>query len=377
MLSIDSKKMFFFSFSANNRMVRIKTTPRILRMEVPNISELDEYWSDEVIVREIPWKFKVCKQDYDSQLSLCVYLYCEDQSPKKSHLASSTVKLLSEKDPIEKVTEPDIFDNSDLGSGRGIIPWSDLMDASKGYITENNAINLQMSIKVNDPNDNQASKLQFENLDKCCDEGGLTTYRLTITNIENLMAVKSPQFVLRNMPWQLTVFQNHLRHLAIRLESNEKSEGFTCDVIFTMNLKSSVNSIELIEVKQFKSYTFHSIAWSDLPWNELLNPENGFVENDQIVIEIEIKANKPVDVDQNTRKRKAKSIQSKAKSAKVMCTVCSKPIGSRQNTSFTPCGHLFCTPCIRNAIKRNRVCPNTSCGRRIILKQLQRAHLSL
>ncbi|XP_055307939.1 uncharacterized protein LOC129572057 [Sitodiplosis mosellana] len=212
------------------------------------------------------------------------------------------------------------------------------------------------------------SKLQFECVDKCCDDTFLAKYRLTIYN---LMAVQSPQFIVCNMLWRLTAFKSHLSHLTVRLESNDTSEKVRCNVKLTVKLMSSTNSIEKTGSKQFRCYNILSIGWNELPWDQLLNPDNGFVENDQAVIEVEIKTDKPEDINPNGRKRKAKQ----SKSAKMMCIICSKSIGS-ESTSFTPCGHLFCTTCIRNAIRRNGTCPNATCKRQITVKQLQRAHLT-
>lgn len=286
--------------------MRIKIAPRIHRLEVSNISQLDEFWFPDIIIKGTPWKIKVSKSQY-----FCVYLYCEDKT--RSYVATATVKLVSEIESLtqEMFTEPEVFD-SDLGTLLEIVPWSDVITPLNGYVTENDSIILTITIKSWIYPD-EKTKLAFETVDKCCDKSGLAIHRLTITNIDSLVAIISPKFILRKMPWRLSVYKAILGHLSIRLESKDGTQDVTCKVILSATLKCQVisNSIEMKASKKFLSYNTLDLHWKELSWDQVLNPENGFVINDQVIIEVEIKADKPEGINRIIQKRKAKNTQSK------------------------------------------------------------------
>lgn len=136
-------------------MGRVKISPRILHLQVPNITNLDEFWSPDVNISGIPWKIKVLKTYETDETYLGVYLFCElkDKQRDWTQATSARVKLLSDEYPIEKFLEPDVFDISDQGYGfKSMINWCDLMNPTKGYLdTANDSIYLDIAIKTLDP----------------------------------------------------------------------------------------------------------------------------------------------------------------------------------------------------------------------------------
>lgn len=87
-----------------------------------------------------------------------------------------------------------------------------------------------------------------------------------------------------------------------------------------------------------------------LSWDEVSKPENGYVNNNSITLEVKIKADKPEGDVPNVDPCNA------AKRGRFECSICLECIGG-QDISATPCGHIFCTACITTAIKKHGVCP--------------------
>lgn len=135
-----------------------------------------------------------------------------------------------------------------------------------------------------------------------------------------------------------------------------------------MKLVSSiedVKSIEKVDEKCFKSseklLTMHLVSW-----DELLKPENGFINDNSIVIEVVMQADKPqggnapLEVVHNQHK--------------LECSICLGSLG-HQAVSSTPCGHLYCSACIEISVETREVCP--SCKAVVTLDELHRVFLPL
>lgn len=111
-------------------------------------------------------------------------------------------------------------------------------------------------------------------------------------------------------------------------------------------------------------------------WDELLKPENGFVDdanNKSIAIEIEIKMNKPEGID-NHQKDGAAGTNHAAKRRKMECLICFETISS-QDVSSTKCGHVFCKPCITKSVNAYGKCP--SCNTVVTVNDLFSVYLPL
>ena len=101
-----------------------------------------------------------------------------------------------------------------------------MIDTKKGYI-KNETVNLEISIEVADPNDENKSELTFENIGPGCEADCMRKFRLSVVNIGNLIAVRSPIFIMQKLPWNLTVFKSHsFNNLSVRLESKLNGKKF-------------------------------------------------------------------------------------------------------------------------------------------------------
>lgn len=202
---------------------------------------------------------------------------------------------------------------------------------------------------------NNESILDFETIDGSCDEGCMARFRLTVTNIQNLKSVRSPDFKLGRIIWSLIILRNN-SNLGIYLHGNK-----SCEVKVIVQL-SSTND-DHIERQQTQKIEAHDGLYINdlIPWNELLKPENKFIHNNSIEIEVEIKGetcSKDVEI----------------RRIKLECGICREGIES-QELSSVPCGHLFCSECIKQSLLEYEQCPE--CETSASIKDLRRIILPM
>ncbi|XP_055305899.1 uncharacterized protein LOC129570354 [Sitodiplosis mosellana] len=353
----------------------------VFNHKISNISELDEEWTPEFMLQGVPWFVEFCKQIIDGQKWFGFYLFCsnKDELHDWSYTATSAFKFVPSDrkiKPKEIFPSPFIF-NHVCDSWGSKIKWCDLFDAKNGFMKDD-TINLEIQVEVADPNDEGKSVLKFDELDKCCGESGFASFRLTVSNIDALVAVRSPKFILRNMPWNIMICKNLSNHLGILLDHQIYDTNISCELKASFELVSSLGKpkcikmerkqtmeldVDLMEIEQF------------VPCDQLLDEENGFVVNNEIIFEVEIKAQKLVGEMARAEKRAAAGgLSDEAKLLKLECSICLQVIRD-QKVSSLPCSHLFCTKCIENCLKRRKKCP--LCGAASYLNYLRRIRLPI
>lgn len=282
-------------------MAKVAVIPQInVRFRIPNISDLKQICSPEYLVQGIPWKVVACKLDIDGSSFLSLFLTCEnnDNGPENwSFVAFVTFKLLRHNDQngIEKSTGPCIFDEQEPAFGDSkFISWDDLFNVENNFVT-NDTIDLDVKIEAADPREIHKCNLNFEELERSCEDGCLTTHRITLNNIDKLIAVRSPIFEMRRLKWELTFYKSRSGNLAMSLGHKGSSDDVSCEMRLWTKLISFKQGVEPVErIHTGNVQRVHELYIKDLmPWNGLLEPQNGFIENDSIVIVTEIKAGKP------------------------------------------------------------------------------------
>lgn len=342
---------------------------------VPKISTLNEIFSPDFIIYGVPWKVKIKKMNRNGVDWLKFFLKCTntDKSSNLSYVASASFKVLpfeSNHDVIEGHVEPFVFDCTEFGYGSWILSWCDLFENTNSYV-KNDMIRLKVEINVVDPNEENGSKLVLENT-YACEEGCSAKYRLTITNPEHLKALRSPKFMWRNTLWYLLVYKDHSGQIGIGLSANKIMKESSPKIKVSAKIISTKVGVKAVErVGTWKLEQRASLLMKRLvSLDELTKPENGFIQNNSITIEI--KLNVDYSEDKGT-KRKMETTSSGAKMLKFECAICFEAFVD-QDASFTPCGHLFCTKCIEDSVKLRQLCP--CCNGSVKLLQLKRAHLS-
>lgn len=346
------------------------------RFSITNISKLNnEVWSPEYMIDGVPWKVYAHKYVLGAVPTLGLYLYCAkvQSSSNWSHVASAAFELVPFKigcSPIKFETAPLIFDGSDRAFGyTQFVKWDDLFDAKNSYVKDD-TINLQIKIQAKSSN----TKVTLESISKCCDDGCLSKFRAIVSHIGSLTAVKTPEVDLQGIPGHLFLSKGS-NNLGIRWFFNADCLSLHDKKLSSeLRVESISSNVAVKHSEKVQGIIDECSTSLDLcqfiSWDKLLEPGNGFIKDDTITIELEIKTKLLQGCHGSSKKRKAtKGQQSAAKHLKMSCKICKKDIID-QKVSSLPCGDLFCSPCIIESIKIRKVCP--SCGVRATQNGLRR-----
>lgn len=366
-----------------------------MNIAVSQISKLESIFTSEVSIFGVPWKVKILKlaEEGAYQSSFALRLMCTkkdkprsvgDQADKWSVSGALSCKLLPFSDglnALEAHLKPDVFDHTRL-HGIGFlecIPWADLFDADNHYVKDD-TIKLELKIQTENPNNPTRSDVQFECLSKSCESECLVTFQLKIRNFSNLMAVRTTRFCLRGLWWNITIGKDDSADgLFGLLDFDGCQRAISCKVMWSISLLSQKNDVDPIGKNQTELLLSSDyLIMNDIaPWTEIFKPDNGFVNDDSITLEIEIKANKPqgdIEHDMPMAKRARFASPNETMSPQMECPICFKSIDG-QELAATRCGHLFCLACIQNAITVRAVCP--TCDKTVRMNTLRRLYLPL
>lgn len=334
---------------------------------IRGVNKLDKVFSPECIIEGSSWKVLVGKHLFDTKQYLSVYLVRATKNGT-SHAARARFTLLTFDDsPVGTKTKkfaPVVFNDVTPQWGFcNYLEWGELLDDHNKYL-KGDTIKFRVNIEADTNNVDCKSILKSEKLAQFPDRNGVVRRLLTITNIENLMAVESTYFMLRDQDWSLTVFKetNDQSYLGVRLRL-KPSSSVGCKVEMTVKLMSLKKGLTKSSSGICQKPDRQCLIDEKLiPWNQLVIPENGYVQNDKITLEVEVKA------DQHPTAKKRTSMdtqtQPQTKLIKLECRICEKDI-DHENTSSIPCGHVFCTPCITAAINRQRIFPIDACKAKV------------
>lgn len=353
-------------------------TEYCLKIQIPEINKLGEIYLPQMSIYGIPWEVFLCKNEIDEQPWLGFYLHCakEDETQDWSLWGSASFKLLSFSNfvkPVEYGTPALIFDDSGIAYGKSrFIQWNDLFDKAKNYV-QNGAINLEVKVKAENPNDPSKSQLKIEPIGKHCDNDDSANFRLTVTNIANLMAVKSPSFKLHGLSWCLQIMKNEESELSVVLLLQEDSVAVSCQITMSIKLKSSKKDVHAIEKCDTKRYnpTMDLNVVKVVSWDELMKPENGFFNNDSITVKLKLSTGGPEGDLANSMETDPKT---EVNPKQMECAICLEYI-ENQHLANTPCGHLFCFECIKKEVTVRGKCP--TCTTPVQLTSLQLLYLPL
>lgn len=240
----------------------------------------------------VPWEIKVGKNTFRAEPTLGVYLNCKQTTTWDwSYVASIGIRLLSynvDQNNPEYPPDPYVFTQTNYDFGApDLISWNDLIDAKNNYV-QNGAIDLRIQIKFGDES---RSFLIWEKYDRNCVDGCLTTIPLKIHEIDTLMAVRSPEFEMQGVQWNLAVYKSVNDKIGIHLDQKpDETQDVTCETTLIAKIKSTIAKVKAVE--KCKSEDVGPDDILDLAeiisWVDLFTPENGFIENNTLSIEVKI-----------------------------------------------------------------------------------------
>lgn len=229
-------------------MAQVNDSSVTIRFTVTKISELtSSIRSQEVSLQGIPWQVDMKKFKNGAKETLSIYLYCmnRDKSSNWTATACALVKLLPfsrDQKVYEHYIQPFVYNIFAIGYGTNkFIDWDYLLNENNKYVKDD-TIKLEVKIEAEDPNSLSRSIPEFECIEKVCGP----SCQLTIRNVKNLMAVRTPDFIMSGIPWYIVANKNDY-NLGIQLRQDSRTKNLSCQVTMSITLVSSkadVNSIE-------------------------------------------------------------------------------------------------------------------------------------
>ncbi|VDD93455.1 unnamed protein product [Enterobius vermicularis] len=132
--------------------------------------------------------------------------------------------------------------------------------------------------------------------------------KLNISNFVSLkQKVTTSFYMIANLPWRLaaktecTKRTSNMKFFSVYIDCNPASEStlWSCDAIVEFRLISHKSNIPHFSRQFTNKFSFNSNNWgfpSFMEWNEITNPEKGYIRGDRVVVEAHITIQKVVGV---------------------------------------------------------------------------------
>ncbi|ESO84027.1 hypothetical protein LOTGIDRAFT_184079 [Lottia gigantea] len=178
-------------------------------------------------------------------------------------------------------------------------------DSQNGNDTVNNAVNggLEEAGAVNQDEEMTEDECRAEAL-----------FRHTFDNISKLKeSMYSPAVMIRNLPWKMMIqmrsnqTSERQKSFAFFLQCNAESDSpsWSCHAVAELKIVNQKNEADSYTRKIQHLFTCKENDWGYthfLAWNELLDPEKGYVKDDKLVLEVSCKADAPHGVSWDSKK---------------------------------------------------------------------------
>ncbi|XP_049818632.1 ubiquitin carboxyl-terminal hydrolase 7 isoform X1 [Aethina tumida] len=142
------------------------------------------------------------------------------------------------------------------------------------------------------------------------------TFRFTVTNFSKLKdSILSPPCYVRNLPWKIMVMPRNShsqdrsaqRSLGFFLQCNGESESnsWSCYAIAELRLLSVRQEVEPFSRKIQHLFYSKENDWGFshfMSWNDVLDPEKGYIKDDSITLEVHVTADAPHGVSWDSKK---------------------------------------------------------------------------
>lgn len=358
------------------------------RLTIHKIRKLTSICLNIVIVQDLPWKIELyrreAKDTANSSDTLSVYLHCLNSDKANWPCAAmATLRLQSFKSnrsPVINAIQPWVFcADESVWTCKGFIRWTDLFDARNGYV-QNDQIIIDVKISARKIQHISDRSLRLNSI-----TGNPVHLSFRITNVNDLMAAATSAFVFSGLQWKIVVRRKKYAdggkwsewYIGIDLfcATNDAALKWKRNIFAKCTLKSSRNAhIESFdEVKKYSNSCRNRGFSKFLLWSALIAPQNGFVQNDSVTFEVEIRDHSD-DGDSNNNNGNSGHQMSSIPRIEMSCSICLEDMIGRELLSST-CGHIYCKACILDSIALRSRCPN--CQKQLEKKDLHPIYLPL
>lgn len=279
-----------------------------IRLVVNNISRLKSLRSRPIIVGSLLWQIEIAHRDHSGKIgggenALAIYLHSLNGDHSNwSCAAMATVELATfgvdrQSAPLIKVIGPWTFNRRELSWSRNsFIRWVDLFDRKAGYVRNNR---IQLDIKIAAQNFPTPAFLMYQHI------LNVFQFNFRVENVRDLLAADSGAFGFSDLKWKIVVRKNRFHdvehsYMGIMLyciPSNVNTTNIWSRNIFAeFRLRAEQpNALPNHCVQRFcetTKYTNNSRCHGIpmfIKWCDLMNPQNGFVQNNHITLTVNIR----------------------------------------------------------------------------------------
>lgn len=259
----------------------MEISQQIVSFRLFDLRRFKSVCSPKIFIQNVPWVLEAKECVKTSQHTLRIHLKCEkeDSNTDWSYVASAKIALLPLDDRVKAVKcyiKPNVYHNkTSIGVGN-FIDWDQFYWQNKFVKNENDKINLKVEIEMMTIPDSNQSALILKNSCNICNEHCCAKIELTIEKVDNLVAVELPLSEILKLPVILTVYK-HNGYLDVKTNIYA---GSSWHKLMLTKVISNIKESKSVEQVQF----WHTKKL--ISWDELLNPDNGFVNKRSAVIEI-------------------------------------------------------------------------------------------
>lgn len=321
--------------------IYVNTLNTQFRFAVP-VENLVEFDTPEIKVGGASWKIRIRKVEERAALNAILMCEYKNTNPKWWIDSSAKLKLLSTDDnDIEKEFPRKRFSSRHLQTElENIIAWDNLMNEQNHFIERGHFV--------------FDASISSTPLRKETDDSGFelknTKFGLVLRDLSNLDFIDSEKMVIRCTKW-FVKFRKNDHSLGVYL-LNEDCENFawSYDVVFKVTLLAIGENVQSLEksIKHSFDNDRKKCGWFDfVMWDELFDKAKGYVNSNDanFQISIEVESTQPL----------WKCFEKPHIGRKSKCPICLEVFGEQEVLSGV-CGHIFCGPCVRDAIKNNTRC---------------------
>lgn len=233
--------------------------------------------------------------------------------------------------------------------------------------------------------------LKTTKMKKTCKDGCLTSLELTVANIDKLTDYVdlSQKIKIRDKNWEVGVGRYRGDDICLDLVPNK-----SCNVRMVIQIRSESKHVNSVRKVIFRNVNANRQLRIDklISWKKLLKPENGFIMNSAFKIEVEMTDGiylqdsrvvneiedlpelqppmSPMVVLPSPPEPEQLAAVEPEEDSFPKCGFCSKDFVD-QSLSSVPCGHIFCSECIEQAVRAFGMCP--TCKKPATSEELSRA----
>lgn len=310
----------------------------VLNISLTGLARFVEYRTDEFFVNGTPWYVRFSKEKIGNINYLAIHLHSNyEHNSDESHIdATFNAILTSSKvnvDPHQNRIYLDAFctENPCWGLDK-FITWTQLFDRTKGFIVDNHC---KLKVRVNATkvlNADDNNLLHFVDFGKI-EDGYQRKFQLTMHNFQNTIGICSPNINFDGSQFRIAISQIETKIVITICKTGGENSCYLTSEIRLVSFDPNIQPMK----KETKNLDFSLVGsydkWDSIDWDDLIDPQKKFIQDDSFVIEVKIKA--------------------EVGAVFSSCLNCSEELKGQPISSVKPCNHMFCTACVRG----KRMCP--------------------